>query len=83
MRTKKQFDVYVIDYGTQKYMKRFDNRKAATEYLKELKSSYEIKNDKPWKFGNASYWMIDDSLFKSLVFAEHTIMDYQYSITTK
>ena len=83
MRTKKQFDVYVIDYGTQRYMKRFDNRKAATEYLKELKSSYEIKNDKPWKFGNASYWMIDDSLFKSLVFAEHTIMDYQYSITTK
>ena len=83
MRAKKQFDVYVIDYGTQRYMKRFDNRKAATEYLKELKSSYEIKNDKPWKFGNASYWMIDDSLFKSLVFAEHTIMDYQYSITTK
>ena len=83
MRTKKQFDVYVIDYGTQKYMKRFNNRKSATEYLKELKSSYEIKNEKPWKFGNALYWRIDESMYKSIVFAEHTLLDYQYSITTK
>lgn len=78
MRTIKQFDVYVIDYGTQKYMKRFNNKRAAMEYLKELKSSYEIKNEKPWKFGNALYWRIDESMYKSLVFAEHTLLDYYY-----
>ena len=83
MRTKKEYHVYVIDYGTQKLMKKFNNRQCATDYIKLLKSNYKINNENPWKFGNASYWMIDDSLFKSLVFAEHTIMDYQYSITTK
>lgn len=78
MRTKKQFDVYVIDYGTQRYMKRFNNRKSAMEYLNALKAQHNIKNDKPWKFGNASYWRIDESMYKSLVFAEHTLLDYYY-----
>lgn len=83
MRTKKEYHIYVIDYGAEHCKQKFNNRRAAIEYLNALKAQYTIKNDKPWKFGNASYWRIDDSLFKSLVFAEHTIMDYQYCITTK
>ena len=76
MRTKKEYSIYVTIYGTEHCKQNFNNRRAAIEYLNALKAQHTINNEKPWKFGNASYWRINDSMYQSIVFAEHTILNY-------
>lgn len=72
MKAVKEYQVYVNINGCTSHFRKFADRRAARQYLKFLKAEFGVCRQKPWHFGNADYWQIDGSLFKNLVFVEHT-----------